>query len=249
MNFYSAYQPGLRPGRRMHAPRRDRRPRGQCRIGPADGPRVPRRRRRPGRLPGADAVRLLHRGHPAAGRSARRRRGCPRRNRRGLGRPVAGAGGRRPAALSAPHLQHRSGHPPRRAARRGAQVVSAHLPGVLRAPPDWRPATTSAGSSASATSRPRSGPTCCSPRPTCPTSCCTSKSVRTCSCRFRRARRRRWRARRCWPTCPAARSPSAAPKTVACWPARRRRDAWPPTSMPPRGRANRPPTWPGTARP
>ena len=34
----------------------------------------------------------------------------------------------------------------------------------------------------------RSGPTCCSPRPTCPASCCTSRSARTCSCRSRRAR-------------------------------------------------------------
>ena len=45
------------------------------------------------------------------------------------------------------------------------------------------------------TSRPLSVPTCCSPRPICRTSCCTSKSARTCSCRFRPARRRLWRVR------------------------------------------------------
>ncbi len=158
-------------------------------------------------------------------------------------------GRRRPAALSAPHLQHRGGHPPRRGARCGAQVLPAHLPGVLRAPPNRTRRRRAAAPSASATSRPLSAPICCSPHRTCPASCCTSKSARTCSCRFRPARKRRWRARRCWPTCPAALSRSAAPRTVACWPARRRRGAWPPTSTPPQGRANRQPTWPGTARP
>src|SRR6267154_540014 len=85
-------------------------------------------------------------------------------------------------------------------------------------------------------------------RPTCLASYCTSRSARTCSCRFRRARRRRWRARRCWPTCPEARSRSGGQKTGRCWPAPRRRGAWPPTSTPRRGRANPPPIWRGTAR-
>ena len=93
----------------------------------------------------------------------------------------------------------------------------------------------------------RSGPVVRRDRPA-RASSCTSRSARTCSCRCRRARRRRWQARPCWPTCPAARSRSAAPTTAACWPARRRRAAWPPTSTPPRARANPPPTWPGTAR-
>ena len=90
---------------------------------------------------------------------------------------------------------------------------------------------------------------CCSPRPTCLVSFCTSRSARTCSCPCRRVPRPRWRVRRCWPTCPAARSRSAGPRTAACWPARRRRGAWPPMSMPRRARVNRPQTWPGTARP
>ena len=97
---------------------------------------MPRRRRRAGGLPRADAVGLLDRGHPAAGHPARRGRGGRRRHRRRVRRPAAGAGGRRAAALPAPHLQHRGRHPPRRGARRGAQVVPAHLSRVLRAPSD-----------------------------------------------------------------------------------------------------------------
>ena len=38
-------------------------------------------------------------------------------------------------APSAPDLQHRGGDPSGHGARRGGQVPSAHLPGVLRAPP------------------------------------------------------------------------------------------------------------------
>ena len=60
------------------------------------------------------------------------------RRRRGVGRSAAGAGGRRAAAPSAPHLQHRGRHPPRQGARRGAEVLPADLPGVLRAPADRR---------------------------------------------------------------------------------------------------------------
>ena len=161
------------------------------------------------------------------------------RRRRRVRRPAAGAGRRRAAAASAPHLQHRGRHPPRRGARRGAQVVPADLSRVLRAPPDrprrrrarhhQRRRRRGAVRSGSAVRR----------RPTCPASCCTSRSARTCSCRCRRAPRRRWPGRRCWPTCPAARSPSAAPTTARCSPARRRRAAWPPTSTPPPGRASR----------
>ncbi|EUA87492.1 carbon-nitrogen hydrolase family protein [Mycobacterium ulcerans str. Harvey] len=93
------------------------------------------------------------------------------------------------------------------------------------------------------------GPTYSSPPPTCPASCCTSRSVRTCSSPYRPVLRQRWRARRYLPTCPGARSPSGAPRTVRCWPARRRHGVWPPMSMPRRGRASRRRTWPGTARP
>ena len=89
---------------------------------------------------------------------------------------------------------------------------------------------------------------CCSPRPICRVSCCTSRSARTCSFPCRRARRPRWRGRRCWPTCRAARSPSGGPRIAACLPGRRRRAVWPPTSTPRRARASPPPIWRGTAR-
>ena len=71
-----------------------------------------------------------------AGCAARRSRGRAARHRGGLGRAAAGAGGRRAAALPAPHLQHRRRDPPRTGARRGAEVVPADLPRVLRAPSD-----------------------------------------------------------------------------------------------------------------
>lgn len=70
------------------------------------------------------------------------------------------------------------------------------------------------GSSRSARSRRRSVPTCCSARPTSRTSCCTSRSVRTCGCRCRPAPERRWPVRPCWRICRAARSPLGAPRTV-----------------------------------
>ena len=52
----------------------------------------------------------------------------------------------------------------------------------------------------------------------------------------------------CSPTSPAARSPSAAPRTAGCWSARRPRAASRPTSTPRPGRASPAPTCPGTAR-
>ena len=62
----------------------------------------------------------------------------------------------------------------------------------------------------------RSVRTSFSPPPICRASSSTSRSARTCSCRYRRVHRPRWRARRCSRTCPAARSRLAAPKIVAC---------------------------------
>ena len=243
-------QPGLCPRRRVHAPHVDRRPRGQCRLGAAAGPAMPRRRCRAGRFPGVDVVRLLHRGHPAAGRAAGRRRG----RRWPTSSPLPPTccrcwwSARRCATGTA------STTPPwsSTAARVLGVAPKSYLPtyrefyerrqiapGRRRARhhPDRRHA------------RRRSARTCCSRPPTCPASCCTSRSARTCSCRFRPAPRRRWPVRRCWPTCPAARSRSAAPRTARCWPARRRRAAWPPTCMPLPEKASRPPTWHGTARP
>ena len=128
--------PGLCPGRRVHAAHRDRRARDQCRIGVGRGAAVPRRGRRPGGFPRTHAVGLLHRGHLDAGCAARRRRGCAAGHRGGLSRPAPGPRGRCAAAPPPPHLQHRRGHPPRRGARGGAEVVSADLSGVLRAPSD-----------------------------------------------------------------------------------------------------------------
>ena len=67
-----------------------------------------------GGLPGADALRLLDRGHPAAGRPAGRGRGCCARVVAASADllPVLVVGA--PAALPASHLQRRRGHPPRR---------------------------------------------------------------------------------------------------------------------------------------
>ena len=79
---------------------------------------------------------LLHRGHLDAGCAARRRRGRAAGHRGGLGRPAPDPCGRCAAAPPPPHLQHRRGHPPRRGARGGAEVVPADLSGVLRAPSD-----------------------------------------------------------------------------------------------------------------
>ena len=58
-------------------------------------------------------------------------------------RPRRRARGRRAAGQPEPDLQLRGGDPPRKRPRRGAQVVPADLPRVLRASPDRRPATTS----------------------------------------------------------------------------------------------------------
>ena len=126
----------LPPRRRRHAAHRHRRPRGQRRGRPGDGSRVCRRGRRARRLPGADAHRLLDRGHPPAGHPARRGRGRAGRGRRGVGGPAAGARRRPARPRPQPDPQRRRGRAPRAAARRRAQVVPADLPGVLRAPPD-----------------------------------------------------------------------------------------------------------------
>ena len=203
-----------------------------------------------GGVPRADAVRLLDRGHPAAGRAAGRGRG------RALADVVAASAELLPVLVVGAPLRYRHRiyntavviHRGRVLGRR-AEVVPADLPGVLRAPPDRARRRRARARSGSAGVEVPFGPDLlfAADRPA-RASCCTSRSARTCWCRCRRARRRRWPARRCWPTCPAARSPSAAPRTAACWPARRRRAAWPPTCTPRRARASRPPTWPGTAR-
>ncbi len=92
-------------------------------------------------------------------------------------------------------------------------------------------------------------PLCCSPPPTCPDSCCTSRCARTCSCRCRPVHRPPW------PGAAVLANLSGSPitigraETAACWPLTRQCAVWRPTSMPRPVRASRPPTWPGTARP
>ena len=129
-------RPGLRARGRLHPAHRDRRPAANAESVLAVARECHDDGVAAGGVPRADAVGLLDRGHPAAGRPARRGRGRAARHRRGLGRPAAGAGGRRAAALPAPRLQHRRGDPPRTGAGRGAEVVPADLSRVLRAPPD-----------------------------------------------------------------------------------------------------------------
>ena len=107
--------------------------------------------------------------------------------------------------------------------RRGSTITARRRRGAVRARPDLR---------GDRRARPRS---------------CTSRSARTCGCRSRRAPRPRWPAPRCSPTCPAARSPSPAPRTGGCWSAARARAARRRTSSPPPARASRRPTcrWDG----
>ena len=59
---------------------------------------------------------------------------------------------------------------------------------------------------------------------------------------------RRWPAPPCSSTCRPRTSRSARPTTATSWSASSRRAAWRPTSTPRPASANRPPTWPGTAR-
>ena len=145
-----------------------------------------------GGVPGADAVGLLDRGHPAAGHAAGVRRSAVVDVVAASRRPAAGAGRRRAAALPQPDLQHRGGDSPRCGAGRGAEVLSADLPRVLRAPPD-RPRRRRArrDPSSGATTFRSARPAVRRRRPT-RASCCTSRSARTCGCRYHRARRRRW---------------------------------------------------------
>ena len=220
MDFYSAYAQGFVAGRRLHDPGgRSRTPR----------PTRPAcwRRREPATTrawPLAVFPELSLSGYSIDDLLLQDTlldavRGGARRDRRGLRRPAAGAGRRRAAACTAPGSTtapwsiHR-----RRDPRGGAEVLPADLPRVLRAPavrPRRRPARrVDRPGRARGAVRPR--PALRGRRPA-RLPCCTSRSARTCGCRCRRARRRRWPARRCWPTCPAARSRSAAPRTAGCW--------------------------------
>ena len=134
MSFHSAYHHGFLRVAACTLHDVDRRPGGQRRRRRARRARVPRRGRRPGRLPGADALRVLDRGPADAGRAARRGRDRAGGRGRGVRRPDAGARRRRAAAVAAPDLQHGGGRPRRPGARRRAQVVPADVPRVLRAP-------------------------------------------------------------------------------------------------------------------
>ena len=178
--------------RRRHAAHRHRRSRRQRRVRAGHRAGVRRRGRRARRLPGADAHRLLDRGHPPAGHAARRGRGGAGRDRRGVGGPAAGAGRRRcrcgtaTGSTTSPRSCTAGGcwaWRPSRTCRPTASSTSAARS---------RRATTCAARSGSPARRCRSGPTCCSPPRTCPASSCTSRCARTCGCRCRRARRRRW---------------------------------------------------------
>ena len=200
-----------------------------------------------GRLPGVDVVRLLHRGHPAARRVAGRRGGRLLASSRST-RPAAGARGRRAAALPAPHLQHRCGHPPRRACSvwrrsRTCPPTASSTSGV-KSPPET---TTAASSGSPGGSAVRAGPVfAASDLPD------FVLHVEICEDMFvpvPPSAEAALAGATVWPTCPAARSRSAAPKIGACSPARRRCAAWPLMSTPPQGRASRPPTSHGTARP
>src|SRR6185503_13410306 len=89
---------GLHPPHLPRGPREQRRVRARARAG------VSRRERRAGGVPGTDAVGLLDRGHPLAGRAAGCGRGCAARHRGGVGGPVARARGWGAVAVSASDL-------------------------------------------------------------------------------------------------------------------------------------------------
>ena len=195
-------------------------------------------------------MRLRHRRPADAGHAARGRDGGDRDDRGRLGGPDADDRGRGTAGARHPGPQLRGGHPPRPGARRGAEVLPADLPRVLRTPvvrTRRRPPRLldpAAGRGGAVRTRPAS-----SRRPTCRASRCTWRSARTCGCPCRPAPRQHSPAPRCSATCPAVRSRSPAPRTGGCWSARRARAAARRTSSPPRARASRRPTCRGTARP
>ena len=91
-----------------------------------------RRGRRGGAVPGADADGLLARRPRPPGCGARRRRAVAGHGGRGLRRPPAADRLRCAAAPPQPRLQLRGRRPPRPRPRRGPEVLSAHLPRVLR---------------------------------------------------------------------------------------------------------------------
>ena len=133
--FTSVYHQGfVRVAAATH-PHDDRRAGRQRGLAARGGARVPRRRRRPRRVPGAHALGLLDRGPADAGHPARRGGRRAGRRRRGVRRAHPGAGGRRAPAPPAPDLQLRGRRPPRAGAGRGAEDLPAELPRVLRAPP------------------------------------------------------------------------------------------------------------------
>ena len=159
----------LRARRRLHHPDRDRRSGRQRRGRARDGARVRRRRGRRRGVPRAVPDGLFDRRPRDAGCRPRRRRDGDRTAGRGIRRSLPDARRRRAAAPPQPPLQLRGRDPSRRAARRRAEVVPADLSRVLRAPlvrARRRPGR--ARTSASATSRRRSGPTCSSRPSTCP---------------------------------------------------------------------------------
>ncbi len=127
-------RPGLRPGRRVHAAGRDRRPGDQRAGGARAGARLPRRRRGGGGLPGAHADRLLRRRPLPPGHAPRGCRGRDRRPRGRYGGPAPGPRRRCPAGARHPRPQLRAGDPPRPDPGRRPEVLPADLPRVLRAP-------------------------------------------------------------------------------------------------------------------
>ena len=216
--FHLRLRPWLRARRRLHHAGLHRRPRSERRSRARRRPATATTRASPSRssraVPQGYAIDDLVLQDPLLDAVAR-----PSRRSSAASadlRPVLVVGA--PLAARQPALQLRRRDPPRRGARRRAEVLPADLPRVLRAalvrprrrpPRPHDPARRPRGAV-----RPRPA---LRGRPTCPASSSTSRSARTCGCRSRPAPRRRWPAPRC---CQPLRQPHhgrPAPRTAGCW--------------------------------
>ena len=245
-------RPGLRAGRRLHDPDRDRRPGDQRRGGARAGAGVPRRGRRGRGVPRARADRLRDRRPAAAGHRARRGRGADRR------RSSPASADLLPMLVVGAPLRHGN----RLLQLRGRDPRAARCSGSRRSP-TCRPtaSSTSAGTSRPATTstaarierrrrtRSRSAPTCCSEATDVPglvvhVEICEDMWVPV-------PPERRGGARRGHGAAQPVRQPDhrrARRGPPAAGARRRPRAAWPRTSMPRQARASRAPTCRGTAR-
>ncbi len=125
--------PRLRARRGLHAARATRGPHPQRRGDARADPPGRRARRRPDAVPRARHQRVLARRPAAAGHAARRRRSRARDARGSDGDAEAGRDRRRAAATQRPAVQRRRRDRARPHPRRGAEVVPAELPRILRA--------------------------------------------------------------------------------------------------------------------